>query len=82
MTGEKLDKELKELHFMACVMAEKWKGDLERNDCSYSVVGLNGQLGLWQDEMNALLDLYANHYGRRKEYMKNNDERRRAGEQE
>lgn len=49
------------LHEMACIIAEKWKGQLESRDCAYSYDGLRFQLEQFQDDMAALNTLIRAH---------------------
>lgn len=64
-----LEAEHSALHTMACIIAEKWKLDLESKDCSFSYDGLKwfyeDEMGYDMEQFKVLLD---NHQKRIAEY--------------
>ena len=65
---DELNQEHEALQYLADVIARKWKGDLEENDCFYSVEGLFTQFEWWNDDIEALNTLWKQHKKRIDEY--------------
>ena len=57
------------LHEMACILAEKWRSDLEKADCNYSMEGILSQYDtFWKYDYNAFKTLVDGHERRIKQY--------------
>ena len=58
-----LQKEHEALHDLACIIAEKWKGQLLEQDCSFSADGL---LWFYEDVMGDDMETFRTLYDRHK----------------
>lgn len=57
------------LHEMACIIAEKWRGDLEKAECSYSTDGILSQYDtFWKCDYDAYKTLVDAHRKRIEQY--------------
>lgn len=67
------------LHEIACIVAEKWKADLERADCSFSMDGIMSIYDItWKYDRDAFKTLVDGHNKRIEEYRKRKKEERRC----
>lgn len=64
-----LQAEHEALNHLACVLAEKWKGDLEESECSYSYDGLLVQMDIFQSDYDNFWTLVKAHKHRVAEYL-------------
>lgn len=66
-----LQAEHEALHEMACILAEKWRGDLEKTECGYSMDGVLSQYDtFWKSDYDAFKTLVDGHRKRVEEYRK------------
>lgn len=75
---EDLQSEYEALQELACVLAEKWRGDLEKAECGYSMDGILSQYDtFWKCDYDAYRTLVDAHRKRVEMYREKKREERK-----